>query len=346
MKKLVYEAYDGMAEKSMKKICSEIRSQWKVHGIAIYHRLGEVPVEEASIAIAISSEHRAESLQAVQFAIDRVKAEVPIWKKEEYAEEGDYQWKENKECSWIKTEPQDCVDGENDRVSSFVDDVSSELIQVKASDAELKRRMEAFMDYKRNQVNQSNIRDFCGNANDASTCARVDAVVVRQKDSKGHLRVRRVLNKTGPQTQGIEQWPGGPGAGSIIPNSVQNSPFKFENKPRIGNDEPKIATTSCPPAIEERLRNAELHLGLNNALTNRPVPKDVYARLKDLEDRILFLEGTSPEYAQALPNIPKIEPFEKKPKIVKKVYSVSDLERKMREIQKAIDSNSPVKQET
>ena len=58
-----------------------------------------MPVKEASIVIAVSSPHRAESLQAVQFAIDTIKASAPIWKKEVYAsQEGE--WKENKECAW------------------------------------------------------------------------------------------------------------------------------------------------------------------------------------------------------------------------------------------------------
>ncbi|XP_052127443.1 molybdopterin synthase catalytic subunit isoform X3 [Frankliniella occidentalis] len=277
VKRLVYEAYEGMVQKSLKTLCDDIRSKWNVHGIAIYHRLGEVAVEEASIVIAVSSEHRAESLQAVQYAIDKLKADVPIWKKEEYDGDATSQWKENKESSWIKTEPEENVTPENP-VSFIVENVPPELIQVKADDAEIKRRMEAFMEFKRNQVNLSNIRDFCSNSSSDSSCARVDAAVIRQKDSKGHLRVRRVLNKTGPQTQGIEQWPSTSGASSVVPS------FTPDNKKGLALD-------------NSRLRNAELHLGINDALNYRPVPKDVYARLKQLEDRILFLEGVSPEYS-------------------------------------------------
>lgn len=88
-----------MAVKELQSVCNKIRSQWNVEKIAVYHRLGEVPVMEASIVIAISSSHRQESLQAVQFAIDAVKTSVPIWKKEIY-ENDEPQWKENKECSW------------------------------------------------------------------------------------------------------------------------------------------------------------------------------------------------------------------------------------------------------
>jgi molybdopterin synthase catalytic subunit len=64
--------------------------------------LGIVPVMEASVVIAVSSPHRAESLQAVQYAIDTIKSLTPIWKKEVYAS-GQPEWKENKECAWKST---------------------------------------------------------------------------------------------------------------------------------------------------------------------------------------------------------------------------------------------------
>lgn len=99
---LEYEAYEPMAEKAMKKVCEDIRRKWKVEHIAIYHRLGIVPVMEASVVIAVSSPHRAESLQAVQYAIDTIKSLTPIWKKEVYASE-QAEWKENKECAWKST---------------------------------------------------------------------------------------------------------------------------------------------------------------------------------------------------------------------------------------------------
>jgi len=98
--RLEYEAYEPMAKKEMYKLCSEVRTKWSsVHKIAIHHRIGLVKVTEASVVIAVSSPHRKESLEAVQFAIDRLKETVPIWKKEVY-EEGEEQWKENQECSW------------------------------------------------------------------------------------------------------------------------------------------------------------------------------------------------------------------------------------------------------
>ena len=85
-------------------------------------RLGVVGITEPSVIIGVSSAHRKESLeasilqffcknkknspsevrllwQAVHFAIDKLKATVPIWKKEVYAD-GEPAWKENKECGW------------------------------------------------------------------------------------------------------------------------------------------------------------------------------------------------------------------------------------------------------
>ncbi|XP_051846602.1 molybdopterin synthase catalytic subunit [Antechinus flavipes] len=98
---LEYEAYMPMAETEVRKICSAVRQQWPVRHIAVYHRLGLVPVTEASVVIAVSSAHRAASLEAVKYVIDTLKAKVPIWKKEIYEEETS-SWKRNKECFWTK----------------------------------------------------------------------------------------------------------------------------------------------------------------------------------------------------------------------------------------------------
>jgi molybdopterin synthase catalytic subunit len=57
----------------------DCRGKWSVEKIAVAHRLGVTAVEEASVIIAISSVHRRESLLAVQYCIDALKATVPIW---------------------------------------------------------------------------------------------------------------------------------------------------------------------------------------------------------------------------------------------------------------------------
>ncbi|KAJ0407893.1 hypothetical protein P43SY_009180 [Pythium insidiosum] len=98
--RLEYEGYEPMARSELLKICARIRERWpSVVGIALFHRLGVVEVKQASVIIAVSSPHRRESLEACAFAIDTLKATVPIWKREQY--EGDERvWKENVE--WVE----------------------------------------------------------------------------------------------------------------------------------------------------------------------------------------------------------------------------------------------------
>lgn len=94
-----------MASQTLTKICEQMRVNWgDIKHIAIYHRLGLVPVKEASVIIGVSSPHRQTSLDAVQYAIEELKKSVPIWKKEQYSDPaGTSAWKENKECSWSKS---------------------------------------------------------------------------------------------------------------------------------------------------------------------------------------------------------------------------------------------------
>lgn len=84
-----------MAEKLMLESIAEARSKWNLVKVAVYHRLGIVPVGECSIIIAISSEHRQDSLHAVEWLINQLKEKAPIWKKEIYSDGS--VWKENKE---------------------------------------------------------------------------------------------------------------------------------------------------------------------------------------------------------------------------------------------------------
>ena len=79
---LEYEAYPEMAEKVMAQIADEMKAQWPVSGVAIVHRTGILEIGQASVAIAVSAPHRGEAFAAAQYAIDRLKEIVPIWKKE------------------------------------------------------------------------------------------------------------------------------------------------------------------------------------------------------------------------------------------------------------------------
>ncbi len=90
--KLAYEAYDGMAKSEMAKVVESAREQWPdVRKVQVVHRFGEMPVGSSSIYITVSSPHRPEGFAALRFVIDRIKRDVPIWKKEFY-EDGESDW--------------------------------------------------------------------------------------------------------------------------------------------------------------------------------------------------------------------------------------------------------------
>jgi molybdopterin synthase catalytic subunit len=79
---IYYEAYIRMAEDAMSKIEAVAIKRWNLKKFAAVHRIGNLKIGEVSVAIAVSSEHRAEAFEAARYAIDQIKTEVPIWKKE------------------------------------------------------------------------------------------------------------------------------------------------------------------------------------------------------------------------------------------------------------------------
>lgn len=81
---LEYDAYGAMAETEMARIGAEIARRWPVRAVAMVHRIGVVPIGEASVAVAVSAPHRDEAFAACRYGIDELKATVPIWKKEHY----------------------------------------------------------------------------------------------------------------------------------------------------------------------------------------------------------------------------------------------------------------------
>jgi len=84
---LEYEAYEPMAVRKMEEIGREMREKFPVDGIGMIHRLGRLEIGETSVAIIVTSAHRAAAFEACRYAIDRLKQSVPIWKKE-YFEDG------------------------------------------------------------------------------------------------------------------------------------------------------------------------------------------------------------------------------------------------------------------
>ncbi len=87
---LEYEAYPDMAIHKMRQIGQEIRERWGTDRLAIRHRVGRCELGEVSVAIAVATEHRADGFEACRYAIDRLKEIVPIWKKEVWAEGGEW----------------------------------------------------------------------------------------------------------------------------------------------------------------------------------------------------------------------------------------------------------------
>jgi molybdopterin synthase catalytic subunit len=95
VERLEYEAYVPMALKKLLELCEEACTKWDLKKVAMAHRTGVVAVGEASVVLVASSAHRKEALEAVHWAIDELKATVPIWKKEFF--QGGEVWKENAE---------------------------------------------------------------------------------------------------------------------------------------------------------------------------------------------------------------------------------------------------------
>lgn len=83
---LEYEAYQEMALAVLEQLAADARRRWPVTDVRVVHRLGRLEIGEASVAVAVVSPHRAEAFEACRFTIDTLKATVPIWKKEFYAD--------------------------------------------------------------------------------------------------------------------------------------------------------------------------------------------------------------------------------------------------------------------
>lgn len=88
---LDYEAYPEMALRKMEALVVEARRRWPLTGVEVVHRLGHLELGEISVAVAVSAPHRQQAFEAGRFLIDELKAVVPIWKKENWAD-GQTEW--------------------------------------------------------------------------------------------------------------------------------------------------------------------------------------------------------------------------------------------------------------
>jgi molybdopterin synthase catalytic subunit len=83
VERLEYEAYEEHVEPALRAIAGEARDRWPMLGrIVLLHRVGEVPIGESAVLVAVSAPHRPEAFEAARFCIDTIKQTVPIWKRE------------------------------------------------------------------------------------------------------------------------------------------------------------------------------------------------------------------------------------------------------------------------
>ena len=92
---LFFESYVEMAKKEMAKIAKAAIEKFNLEKISIHHRVGKVELEGIAVIIAVSSKHRKAAFEACEYAIDTLKDDVPIWKKE-FLKDGSY---------WVNSRP-------------------------------------------------------------------------------------------------------------------------------------------------------------------------------------------------------------------------------------------------
>ena len=78
---LDYEAYEAMARSEMERLAEELSVEYPCHRMEVRHRIGRVPADEVSILVRIEAKHRAEAFGMLSAFMDRLKRDVPIWKR-------------------------------------------------------------------------------------------------------------------------------------------------------------------------------------------------------------------------------------------------------------------------
>jgi molybdopterin synthase catalytic subunit len=91
---IVYSAYEAMLEEEFGRIAAEARARWPGAAVAAQHRLGDVPLGEASIAVVVAAPHRDAALEACRYVIEEAKRRLPVWKREILAD-GSAAWRDN-----------------------------------------------------------------------------------------------------------------------------------------------------------------------------------------------------------------------------------------------------------
>ena len=104
---LEYEAYVPMAEKMLAQIGDEIAAQWPGTKTAIVHRIGALHISDIAVLISVSSPHRKDAYRANEYAIERIKDIVPVWKKEIWEDGAQWQGHQRGHYDMAKKEEHD-----------------------------------------------------------------------------------------------------------------------------------------------------------------------------------------------------------------------------------------------
>ncbi|XP_063958179.1 MAP3K12-binding inhibitory protein 1-like [Lytechinus pictus] len=197
-----------------------------------------------------------------------------------------------------------------------------EVIQITADNKEIYRRIQAFIDRKQTEKDDTNRREFCPKMpqTTGTSCARTDAVFTSQTGGKSHIKVSQVVNKYGPQTR---------------PALI----MKPHVRPAVKRDRITRETSSTNgPAgpvtgVEERLHNMESFLKVK---TGSNSSGDIFQRLKHLEKRLLHLESISPEYANLSASMAKTERGDSLGKEHAQDTAVHDIDVRIKELQRSL----------
>lgn len=103
VRRLHYDAYPEMATAVFADILRRAREAHDVTAVRVVHRTGSLEVGETAVAVAVSAAHRGDAFAAARFVIEAVKAELPVWKREEY---------DDGSSRWLGEEPLEATEGE------------------------------------------------------------------------------------------------------------------------------------------------------------------------------------------------------------------------------------------
>jgi molybdopterin synthase catalytic subunit len=88
---LEYEAWEDRGRAVMEDLGRELFERWPLRRVALWHRFGALAIGEVSVIVCVSAGHRVEAFEAARHGIERIKADVPIWKKE-HLPDGEAHW--------------------------------------------------------------------------------------------------------------------------------------------------------------------------------------------------------------------------------------------------------------